>query len=198
MKQEEICQHLIDSTIHVIANEGLHKATTKAISLHSGINETNIYRFFTDKDDLIAKAFASLDCELVSKAMLHIQIMHMNKIDFQARCQLFFTAIWEFLLSNREKTITFVRYYYSTYFEKYSLKEHRQRYQPIIDEFDTALTPESNTWMILNHVLSVMFDFAIKIFNNELKNNEETAKHVFLLVYSSVLIYRKKDTLSTE
>lgn len=191
MKQEEICSRLIDSAIHVVANEGLHKATTKAISVHSGINETNIYRFFNDKEDLLAKAFTSLDCELVSKVMLHIQIMHMQKIDFKARCEFLFNSIWKFLLQNREKCVTFVRYYYSTYFEKYSLIDHRQRFQPLINEFDTALKPESNTWMILNHILSVMLDFAIKVFNKEVSDNEDTAKHVFMLVYSSIELYRR-------
>ena len=46
--------------------------------------------------------------------------------------------------------------------------------------------------MILNHILSVMLDFAIKVFNKEVSNNEDTAKHVFMLVYSSVELYRRK------
>ena len=55
MKQDDLRQALIDGTIHVIAQNGLDKATTKAISNATGINEVYIYRLFENKEKLFEK-----------------------------------------------------------------------------------------------------------------------------------------------
>ena len=64
MKQDEIRRRLIDGTIHVIARDGLDKASTKQIGITTSTNEAYIYRCFEDKEDMFSKAFDSLDDEL--------------------------------------------------------------------------------------------------------------------------------------
>lgn len=61
MKQDETRRMLIDGTIHVIARDGLDKATTKQIGLETSINEAYIYRCFAGKEDMFAKTFDALD-----------------------------------------------------------------------------------------------------------------------------------------
>jgi len=183
---------LINSTISVIANEGLDKTTTKAIVAGTDISESYIYRFFADKEDLLAKTFDVLDNELVSEAMAHISIMYIEKMEYEARCWMFYSFMWRFVLSNREKCLAFIRYYYSPYFQKYSAKEHKKRYTPLVAKFEDAFKPEANTWMLLNHVLNVMLDFAIKVYNGDVANDDDTAEHVFRLVYNSIKPYFKE------
>lgn len=67
MKQDDTRLKLIDGTIHVIARDGLDKATTKSIGEETSINQAYIYRHFEDKEDMFAKTFESLDEELVTK-----------------------------------------------------------------------------------------------------------------------------------
>lgn len=190
MKHFDVRSTLIKQTIKVVANEGFDKTTTKAIVGDTGINEAYIYKFFKDKDDLLKATFSALDEELCSKALKHVSVMWMPEMNFQTRCQLFFTAIWQFLLGNREKCITYVRYYNSQYFRKYSSDEHKKRYLPLVDKCSVAFRAEANIWMILHHILETMLGFAIKVFNEELKDNDDTAKHVFILVYGTVCSYR--------
>lgn len=45
--------------------------------------------------------------------------------------------------------------------------------------------------MLLKHIMNVMLDFAVRVFDGNIPNNEDTAKHVFILVYSSILPYRR-------
>ena len=45
--------------------------------------------------------------------------------------------------------------------------------------------------MILNHILNVLTDFAVKVFSNQVGDNDDTAEHVFRLVYYSVSPYLK-------
>ena len=190
MKHFDVRSTLIEQTIKVVANEGFDKTTTKAIVGDTGINEAYIYKFFKDKDDLLTATFSALDEELCSKTLYYVSVMNMPDIDFEMRCQFFFTAIWQFLLGNRDKCITYVRYYNSPYFRKYSSDEHKQRYVPLVNKCSAAFRDGANTWMILHHILETMLGFAIKIFNEELENNEDTAKHVFILVYGTVCSYR--------
>ena len=192
MKQDELRERLIDGTIQVIAREGLDKASTKLIGIETGVNEAYIYRCFKGKEDMFAKTFASLDNELVTAMTEHLPVMYDQNLDYNARCWTFFSGVWKFLLGNKDKCLTFMRYYYSPYFSKFSVQEHTKRYQPLMDTFKGAFLDEANVWMIFNHILTTMLDFAVKVFNGAVPNDEETAEHVFRLVYMSVQQYFKK------
>lgn len=191
MSPQETRQTLIAKTISVIANEGLDKTTTKAITQGTGINEAYIYRNFKSKEDLLSKTFDELDEELVNKILQHFEVMYVKNLDFETRCRLFFTAVWNFLLSNREKCLAFIRYYYSPYFTKYSVEVHKRRYAPVVDKFKGAFRDEANVWMILNHILNVMLDFAVKVYNGQMPNEDDYVEHVFRVVYYSVQQYFK-------
>lgn len=192
MKQEELRHGLIDGAIHVIAKDGLDRASTKQIGLATGINEAYIYRYFNDKEDLFAKAFASLDNELVAKAMQHVSVMYMSEIEYKTRCRIFFISVWRFLIGNRKKCLTFVRYYYSPYFLKYSAQEHKQRFMPLVEIFKDAFIEEADVWMILNHILNVMLDFAVKVHNGQMSEEDDYVEHVFRVIYASVQQYFKE------
>lgn len=193
MSPQEMRQTLIAKTISVIANEGLDKTTTKAITQGTGINEAYIYRCFDHKEDLLTKAFETLDEELVRKAMQHISVMYMSELEYELRCRVFFEAVWKFLLGNKDKCLAFVRYYYSPYFTKCSAFEHKKRYSPLVEKFSEAFIKEANVWMLLNHILNVMLDFAVKVFSEAVENNDDTTEHVFRLVYYSIRPYLKRN-----
>lgn len=185
-------EKLIARTITVIANEGLDKTTTKAITTGTGINEAYIYRHFSDKKDLLSKAFDKLDEELVAKVMQHLPVMYMQELEYELRCRVFFEAVWKFLLGNKEKCLAFVQYYYSLYFTKYSAESHKRRYIPIVEKFKDAFKDEADVWMILNHILNVMLDFAVKVHNDQMPKDDDYAEHVFLVIYRSVEQYFRK------
>lgn len=191
MKQDEIRRRLIGGTIHVIANEGLDKASTKQIGLATSINEAYIYRCFKDKEDMFSKTFDTLDEELFVTTMQHVEIMYVHSMEYETRCRLYFTAVWKFLLGNRDKCLTYVRYYYSPYFSKLSAETHKKRFAPLIEKFKDAYKIEANVWMILNHILNVMLDFAVKVHNNQMPNNDDYLEHVFRVIYASVKQYFK-------
>lgn len=191
MKRDEIRQRLIEGTIRVIAEEGLEKATTKQIGLITDINEAYIYRCFDGKDDMLAKTFAYLDDELVSEAMQHVPVMYRKELKFELRCRMFFTAIWKIMLGNKEKCLTYMRYYYSPHFCQSSAQEHKKRFKPLVEIFSEALKSDADVWMILNHILNVMFDFALKVHNDQMPNNDDYAEHVFRVIYASIMQYFK-------
>ncbi len=197
MKQEEIRRKLIDGTVHIIARDGLDKASAKQIETETGLNVVYIYRCFKDKEDMLAKTFDDLDKELFEKAMQHIDVMYMHEIKYETRSRLYFTALWNFLLGNHDKCLTYVRYYYSPYFTKYSAEKHKKRFAPLIEKFQDAFKKEADIWMILNHILNVMLDFAVKAHNDQMPKNDNYVEHVFRVIYRSIEQYFKADESET-
>jgi len=189
MKQEKIRSALIDGTIRVISKEGLDKASTKQIGIETSVNEAYIYRCFADKEDMFARAFDSLDEELFTETMRHIEVMYMTEMEFVLRCRVYFSAVWKFLLGNRDKCLTYVQYFYSPYFTKHSAKDHEMRFAPLVHKFRDAFRDEADVWMILNHILNVLLDFAVKVHNGIMSGGEEYAEHVFRVIYASVKQY---------
>ena len=192
MSPQDMRETLLARTIQVIANDGLDKTTTKAITAGTGINEAYIYRYFSDKEDLLSKAFDKLDEELVTKAMQHVPIMYVDTMEYEIRCRFYFKAMWDFLLGNAEKCLAFVRYYYSPYFRKRSAESHKRRFEPLIEKFKDAFKAEADVWMILNHILNVMLDFAVKVHNDQMPKEDNYAEHVFRVIYASVKQYFKE------
>lgn len=170
----------------------MDKTTTKAIVKGTDINEVYIYRYFSDKEDLLSHVFDTLDEELVAKVMQHLPVMYMRELEYELRCRVFFEAVWKFLLGNKEKCLAFVRYYYSPYFTKYSAESHKRRYVPVVEKFKEAFKDEADVWMILNHILNVMLDFAVKAHNGQMPDSDNYSEHVFLVIYRSVEQYFRK------
>ena len=115
--------------------------------------------------------------------------MYDANLPFETRCRLFFFRMWDFLLGNRDKCLTFVRYYYSPYFHKYSAKTHLLRYKPVVEKFSAAFKEEADVWMILNHMLKVSLDFAVMVHNNQMPDGDDYSEHVFRVIYASVKQY---------
>ena len=193
MKQDETRRKLVDGTIHVIAEHGLDKASTKLISCATSLNEVYIYRCFRNKEHLLAQMFTSLDDELVSTVLQHFSLMYKQGISFESRCREYFFAVWRFLLGNRDKCLAFVRYYYSPYFTTHSVEDHQKRYVPVVEKFRGAFKQEADVWMILNHILNVMLDFAVKVHNDQMPKEDDYAEHVFRVVYASVKQYFREE-----
>jgi len=192
MKHANVKEVLIDRAITVLGSAGMDKATTKAIVAGTGISEVYIYRHFANKEDLLAKAFDKLDDELVQKVMLHVHVMYIQSMAYQDRCRFFFTAVWEFLLQNQTKCTAFIRYYYSPYFAKYSAEAHKERFMPLVAKFQDAFKDEANVWMLLNHILTTMLDFAVKVYDGQLPNDGDTEDHVFRVIYYAIYPYFKR------
>ena len=189
MKREEFRQKLIEGTIQVIAREGLDKASTKLIGQATSTNEAYIYRCFNDKEDMFAKAFYTLDEELLSKTMKHEEVMYQVNMAFELRCRSYFFAIWDFLLCNRDRCLAYMQYFYSPYFIKYSAEDHKKRLAPLVTKVRAAFKDEADVWMILNLMLNVAFDFAVKVHNNQMPDSDDYSEHVFRVIYAAVKQY---------
>ena len=189
MTQEEMRLALVNSTVKVVANDGLDKTTTKAISTVADLNEVYIYRLFEGKEDLLRKSFEMLDKELIDAVYSALPVMYNNEQDFVSNCRILFCTVWHFLLGNRDKCVCYMRYFYSPYFQKHSAESHTERVAKVIEGMTPAFADGSDVYFFLNHILNVMLGFAIKVFDGDLTNDNQTAEMIFTIVFSSVRPY---------
>ena len=152
-----------------------------------------IVLFFVMIMSILGFAYCSRLLLIMTMVTTIAEVMYMQELEYEIRCRVFFAAIWKFLIGNRDKCLAFVRYYYSPYFQKYSAEKHRLRYQPLLDKFSPAFKDEANVWMILNHILNVMLDFAVKVHNGAMPDNDDYSEHVFRVIYRSIEQYFKND-----
>jgi AcrR family transcriptional regulator len=188
-RKEELRKALIRATIHVIANDGLDKATTKALATCAQVNEGYIYRVFDGKDDLLTKTFEMLDCQMINLLHGAMGIIRDESLDMETRCYRIFSQLWRFCLAGRNECLCYIRYYYSPYFTKYSSEQHKKMFESVTERFGHVFKQGTDIWHMLVYVLDIIFSSVIRVFRGDLPNTPETEKNVFELLYHSIQPY---------
>lgn len=197
--EAQIKEILIGNAIHLIAEGGFEKATTKNLTHCRGdvldvkMNEVYIYRLFGSKESLYEAAFARLDSELYGafqKGFAAVEDLAPREGMYE-----FFLMAWRFILGNEERCRCYVRYLYSVYFKGRSLEEHRALFQKIVSQFEPMFKEEANVKAIMHSVFISLFDFAIRVYNGELEDSDENRPHVFTVLYCMMAAYFKDSVL---
>ena len=188
-KSQETKNNLLASAKTEFFEKGYMQASLRNICKNAGVTTGAMYFFFEDKEDLFAGCFEMLDRELFSNVMRNIPVIYMENMESELCWRAFFLKIWEFMLGNKDKSLAFVRFYYSPYFVKYYAEQHKKLYEPVVDNLRKAFKPEADVWMILNHIFNVMIDFSIKIHNGLTQHNDDYTEHILRVIYASVKQY---------
>ena len=197
--EQEIREYLINNTIRLIAEGGFEKATTKAITydgeppLGLKMNEVYIYRLFGNKEKLYTKAFECLDKEFVFSLRRCLHDYNSLEGNVKEKMYLTFLRVWNFLLRNEEQCRCYVRYYYSSYFKGKMLDKHNELFAVIVEAFSGFFRPDADVKAIVHSALTILLDFAIRVHNGDLENNEENKPHVFNVIYCTMESYFKEE-----
>ena len=199
MKHEaEVKELLISNAIHLVAEGGFEMATTKALTNHGGhladfkMNEVYIYRIFGSKEKLYEAAFRRLDVELFSALKRGIEKVGGFEQDTKESLLEFFRLGWFFVMKNEERCRSYVRYYYSIYFKGESLESHKALFGEIVSAMEFLFKEEADVVSILHSVLTAFLDFAIRVYNGELEDNEINRFHIFNVLYCMMMTYFKE------
>ena len=196
--EAEIKELLIENAIHLIAEGGFEKATTKELTYCGGhlpdfkMNEVYIYRFFGSKEKLYETAFVRLDSELIQAFKNGTEIVGGFGGDIKRKLNELFILAWRFILGNEERCRCYVRYYYSIYFKGDSRMSHKKLFEGIITEVTPIFKEEADVEAILHSVFTAMFDFAIRVYNGELEDSDINRPHIFNVLYCMMATYFKE------
>jgi hypothetical protein len=86
-----------------------------------------------------------------------------------------------------------VRYYYSIYFKDSSIKAHKKLFEGIITEMTPLFKEEADVSSILHSVFTALLDFAIRVYNKDLEDNEINRPHIFNVLYCMMMTYFKEN-----
>ena len=111
--------------------------------------------------------------------------------DVRDRLYELFLKAWGFVLKNEERCRCYVRYYYSVYFTGESLKKHQRDFVSVIVSFQPLFKEEADVSAIMHSVFTMLFDFAIRVYNGDLENSEENRHHIFNVLYCMMMTYFK-------
>ena len=195
--EAEIKELLISNTIHLIAEGGFEKATTKELTHSSGdwlgikMNEVYIYRLFGSKENLYEAAFACLDNKLFYAFRRGVEAVGGFAQDSKDRLCQFFLIVWEFILENEERCRFYVRYYYSIYFKGHSLEVHKKLFEGIVAEMAPLFKEEADVVSILHSVFTILLDFGIRVYNGDLEDSDINTPHIFNVLYCMMSTYFK-------
>jgi AcrR family transcriptional regulator len=196
-READVKELLISNAIHLIAEGGFEKATTKELTHCGGslpdfnMNEVYIYRLFGSKEKLYESAFLRLDSELFYLFRNEVRSIGGFEQDTKKRLYAFFLKAWRFILGNEERCRCYVRYYYSIYFKSDSLEAHKKLFEGMVTEMTPIFKNEADVAAILHSVFTAMFDFAIRVYNGELEDNEINRPHIFNILYCMMMTYFK-------
>ena len=196
--EAEVKELLINNTIRLIAEGGFEKATTKELTHCSGdlpnckMNEVYIYRLFGSKEDLYDATFARLDAELFYAFKQGVKSVGGFDQDESKRLYEFFLKAWRFILGNEFKCRCYIRYYYSIYFKGASLEAHKKLFEEVIADLAPFFKEEADVASIMHSVFTALFDFAIRVYNGELEDNEINRPHIFNVLYCMMMTYFKE------
>lgn len=198
MKREaDIKELLISNAIHLIAEGGFEKATTKELTHFSGnslgikMNEVYIYRLFGSKEKLYEAAFVCLDNELFYAFRRGVEAVGGFSSNSKDILYKFFLMAWEFILGNEERCRCYVRYYYSIYFKGHSLEAHKKLFGEIVAEMAPFFKEEADVVSILHSVFTTLLDFGIRVYNGDLEDSDINKPHIFNVLYCMMATYFK-------
>ena len=196
--ETEIRELLINNTIHLVAEGGFEKATTKELTHCRGdlpnmkMNEVYLYRIFGSKENLYEEAFIRLDRELCYAFRRGVEIVGGFLPNSRERLYSFFLLAWRFVLGNEEHCRCYVRYYYSIYFKRHSLASHKNLFSGIVSEMAPLFKEEADVSSILHSVFTTMLDFGIRVYNGDLEDSDINTPHIFNVLYCMMSTYFKE------
>lgn len=198
MKREnEVTELLISNAIHLIAEGGFEKATTKELTHYGGdlpdfkMNEVYIYRIFGSKEKLFATAFARLEAELYDAFLKGIDAVKSSDKPLREQMYDFFLLAWRFILRNEERCRCYVRYYYSIYFGELSLEPHNRLFESVVSALEPLFKEEAHVFSIFHSIFITLLDFAIRVYDGALSDDEDTRVHTFNVLYCMMSTYLK-------
>lgn len=200
--EQEVKDLLIRNAIHLIAIGGFEKATTKELTHNGGslpdfrMNEVYIYRLFGSKENLYEQAFILLDRELFSTFRAGARAVGGFQEHTKEKLYDFFLLAWQFVSGNEERCRTYVRYYYSVYFKGHSKEAHSEIFADMVERMTPLFAEGADVVSILHSVFTAVLDFAIRVYNLDLEDNEPNRRHMFNVLYCMVATYLKSPATS--
>lgn len=179
---------LLESTVRAVAKYGMEAINTCHTSSDAGVSDAYIYRFFENKEDLVAQAYLLENYKFTYYVIRQIDLVRKQMIEYTLpdRCRLVFHAAWRYLIDTPDVCRFFAYYYHSPDFEKYAQEEQQTQ----LDELAEKILPLFDTMEDARNCLHALFillnSFSIQVVNQEVPDEDETENRAFKTAFDTV------------
>lgn len=198
MEIYEMKQVFLKSAVHVVAREGLEKATTKAIAKDAGLNEAYIYKCFSGKDELLNEALRMEDENFA--VLLHetLPIMHDSCLPWKSRAFVLWKRSWDFILEEPDDCVFYIKFYFASIGLNSVYRKHLDSYQPLVEKVRPSFKPGTNMEMVVHQIFCTMLFYASRVMDRSLEYNEETTRWVFEQIYCFIVPHVRPELLESD
>lgn len=174
---------LMEAVVKAAAQGGLANVTARKIGALAGINEVYIYRYFENKDDLVSRTFTYADEHCLAHILDNFCIMDHADENYEECCHKLFTSVWNWIMERPEWCLFYVRYYYSSVYQKNSYEDHIRRFEVLVDKMRPACHPEAKVDIVLHHIVDTILGQARKQIMHP-QDPDVARENAFMLVFS--------------
>ena len=190
--REEKRSALIESAIQLIGEQGLDRATIPAVCKNAGLNEVYVHRLFGGRTELYHAVFSKLDREFSSFLMrLCNQALPEQAEIRREMLRGIFDDLWEFTLNRPNRCLTFIRIFYSRYYDDTLQLQRRELYTPVVERLHPYFEENVDCWEILNHVMDFLFCSALRVLREDRINEAHIANQTFSLIFKFLYLFRE-------
>lgn len=179
---------LLKSTVTVVARVGIENASTRLIGKEAGFQDAFIYRYFNDKEHLLAQAYISENEKLMNILVKAIDYENqmIDEKPLEERSAFVIQAAWKYLTENPDICKFLVYYYNFPGFSRYATDNHKKCLDELSDLLYPTFRDRDEAVTLLYMIFNSVYGFAMQVANGELPNTEETAERVFHNVYTAI------------
>lgn len=186
-------QALLQSTVRAVARYGMKDVSTRSISEDAGVNDAYIYRYFKDKEDLLAQAYLLENDKFMRHVIRRIELVQEQAAlqEMRDRYYIIFHTAWRYLLDTPNVCRFFMYYYHSPNFEKYAQEAYKKQLDLLTEKIIHLFNGIEDAKHCLYALFVLMNSFAIQVVNGELPDNTETEDRVFRMTYNAICAQMK-------
>ena len=190
MKREEAERIIMDTTMKLIAKNGLASFSMRQITDECGINESLMYRYFETRENLLRQCYEVLYQKIID-VHKDVDLEKLRQGEVLEAFHKMYIEMIDLLISEDNRTL-----FYYEYCEYLNVKANHDAFKKnaVLKDIMKALktsVPTSITdkegRIIIYYVVDVTSCFAKRIIRNNLPNNEETKEYVWCILKAGLM-----------
>jgi len=186
MKQDKR-QLLLDAVKAAVARYGTEKASTRVIAEIAGVSDSHIYRFFNDRENLIAEAYRLENDRYIRRVTEEINHLHLETdIHLEEATRKVFREAWSLMLQDPE-FCAFTAYYYHSPMFVNSRDFHQKQVEEVVASIIWLCDDRESATQCAYALFALVYDFGKQVVDGRLPNDEVTERQVYQIFYNILI-----------
>ena len=191
---EQLKHEIVNGTLEIVAEGGIVNFSFPKLTAKTGISAPTVYEHYKNKEDLLVTCYKAIDCEVsqcIEEAIKTFTTDTESTDEIQARFRFIWQAYWNFLTSNRNKSIFYSYFLNSGYYNHEMQAWHRSNHTPILKilhalKSRNSGTAKCNIDILAAHMVNATSAYASRMHRGFYKNEKLTEETVYNMAFQPI------------